>query len=203
MKVDDGQRKDNSVATKSVTIDVENRKEPPSTPSAPMVVGISGSTDSVRVTWNEPDNTGPPITDYDVLCQNCPEKVSHDGADRSMIITGLTPGTRYDVQVRAWNTERLSDWSRSGTGTPNADVTNQVPIFSGGARTFSVVENSVVAGDPIGNPVSAVDPDQETVTHTLEGTGRNIVHHRRWQRTDTGDRCAGPRADRSSYSDDR
>ena len=134
-----------------------------------MVVGISGSTDSVRVTWNEPGNTGPPITDYDVQCENCPESVSHDGADRSMIITGLTPGTRYEVQVRAWNAEGHSDWSRSGTGSPNPDVTNQVPIFSGGPRTFSVVENTVAAGDPIGSPVSAVDPDQETVTHTLEG----------------------------------
>ena len=170
VKVDDGQRKDNSVATKSVTIDVEDRYETPSTPSAPMVVGISGSTDSVRVTWNEPGNTGPPITDYDVHCQNCPYSVSHDGADRSMIITGLTPGTRYDVQVRARNAEGHSGWSRSGTGTPNADVTNQEPIFSGGARTFSVVENTVEAGDPIGNPVTAVDPDLDTVTHTLEGT---------------------------------
>ena len=169
VKVDDGQRKDNSVATKSVTIDVEDRDEPPSTPSAPMVVGISGSTDSVRVTWNEPGNTGPPISDYDVQCENCPESVSHDGADRSMIITGLTPGTRYDVQVRAWNAEGHSEWSPSSTGSPNPDVTNQDPIFSGGARTIEVAENTVAAGDPIGSPVSAVDPDQETVTHTLEG----------------------------------
>ena len=169
VKVDDGQGKDNSVATKSVTIDVLDRDEPPHTPAAPSVMAIPGSTDSVRVTWDEPDNDGPPITDYDVNCLNCPEILSHDGADRSMIITGLTPGTRYDVQVRARNAEGHSDWSRSGTGTPNADVTNQVPIFSGGARTFSVVENTVAAGDPIGNPVSAVDPDQETVTHTLEG----------------------------------
>ena len=169
VKVDDGQTKDNSVATKSVTIDVENRDEPPSTPSAPMVVAISGSTDSVRVTWSEPDNTGPAITDYDVQCQNCPESVSHDGADRSMIITGLTPGTRYEVQIRAWNDEGHSDWSPSGTGSPNSDVTNQDPIFSGGARTIEVTENTVAAGDPIGIPVSAVDPDLETVTHTLEG----------------------------------
>ena len=169
VKVDDGQRRDNSVATKSVTIDVEDRDEPPSTPSAPMVVGISGSTDSVRVTWNEPGNTGPPISDYDVQCENCPESVFHDGADRSMIITGLTPGTRYDVQVRAWNAEGHSEWSPSSTGSPNPDVTNQDPIFSGGARTIEVAENTVEAGDPIGSPVSAVDPDQETVTHTLEG----------------------------------
>ena len=189
VKVDDGQRKDNSVATKSVTIDVEDRKEPPSTPSAPMVVGISGSTDSVRVTWNEPDNTGPPITDYDVQCQNCPEpeRVFHDGADRSMIITGLTPGTRYDVQVRARNAERHSDWSRSGTGTPNADVTNQVPIFSGGARTFNVVENTVVAGNPIGSPVSAVDPRPGHGDPYTRRDGRGVVYRRCGQRADTGD----------------
>ena len=171
VKVDDGQGKDNSVATKSVTIELSDRDEPPHTPAAPSVMAIPDSTDSVRVTWDEPDNDGPPINDYDVNCDNCPDPddVFHDGADRSMIITGLTPGTRYEVEVRARNDEGLSDWSRPGTGTPNADVTNQVPIFSGGARTFSVVENTVAAGDPIGNPVSAVDPDLETVTHTLEG----------------------------------
>ena len=59
VKVDDGQRQDNSVATKSVTIGVKDRDEPPSTPSAPRVMAISGSTDSVRVTWDEPNNTGP------------------------------------------------------------------------------------------------------------------------------------------------
>ena len=170
VKVDDGQRKDNSVATKSVTIEVEDRDEPPSTPSAPRVMAMPGSTDSVRVTWDEPNNTGPSITDYDVQCLNCPERVSHDGVDRSMIITGLTPGTRYNVQIRAWNSEGHSDWSGSGTGSPNADIANQEPIFSGGARTFNVEENSVVAGDPIGSPVTAVDPDLDTVTHTLEGT---------------------------------
>ena len=170
VKVDDGQRKDNSVATKSVTINVEDRDEPPSTPSAPRVMAMAGSTDSVRVTWDEPNNTGPPINDYDVQCLNCPARVSHDGVDRNMIITGLTPGTRYNVQIRAWNAEGHSDWSGSGAGSPNADVANQEPIFSGGARTFDVEENSVVAGDPIGSPVTAVDPDLDTVTHTLEGT---------------------------------
>ena len=169
VKVDDGQRKDNSVATKSVTIKLSDRDEPPHTPAAPSVMAIPDSTDSVRVMWNEPDNDGPPINDYDVNCDNCPEDLSHDGADRSMIITGLTPGTRYEVEVRARNDEGHSDWSPHGTGSPNPDVTNQVPIFSGGARTIEVVEHTVAAGDPIGSPVSAVDPDLETVTHTLEG----------------------------------
>ena len=42
-----------------------------------------------------------------------------------MIITGLTPGTRYAVEVRANNGELTGEWSRSGTGSPNPDVANQ------------------------------------------------------------------------------
>ena len=59
VKVNDGQRKNNSVAAKSVTIEVTDRPEQPSTPAAPRVSGIPGSTDSVRVTWEEPANPGP------------------------------------------------------------------------------------------------------------------------------------------------
>ncbi len=168
VKVNDGQNRDNSVAVKSVTIIVEDVDERPSTPSPPRVTGIAGSTDSVRVTWDEPANTGPPITDYDVRCLGCPGDVSHDGADRITILTGLTPGTRYTVEVRANNGELFSDWSRSGTGSPNPDVANQKPIFSAGARSFQIAENAS-PGDPIGSPVRAVDPDLDPVTHTLEG----------------------------------
>ena len=92
----------------------------------------------------------------------------HDGADRSAIITGLTPGTRYAVEVRANNGELTGEWSRSGTGSPNPDVANQRPIFSSGVRSFQIPENASV-GDPIGSPVTAVDPDLDPVTHTLEG----------------------------------
>ncbi len=168
VKVNDGQRRDNSVAAKSVTIIVDDVDERPSAPAPPRVTGIAGSTDSVRVTWDEPANGGPPITDYDVRCLDCPGNVSHDGADRSAIITGLTPGTRYAVEVRANNGELTGDWSRSGTGSPNPDVANQKPIFSGGTRSFDIAENER-AGDPIGSPVTAVDPDLDPVTHTLEG----------------------------------
>ena len=60
VKVNDGQRKNNSVAAKPVTIKVTDRPEQPSTPGAPRVTGIPGSTDSVRVTWGEPANPGLP-----------------------------------------------------------------------------------------------------------------------------------------------
>ena len=66
VKVDDGKKRDNSVAAKSVTITADNVTEQPSAPTAPRVAGILDSTDSVRVTWDAPVNTGPAVTAYEV-----------------------------------------------------------------------------------------------------------------------------------------
>ena len=85
-----------------------------------------------------------------------------------MIITGLTSGTRYNVQVRAESDEGHSDWSSSGTGSPNPDVANRNPAFSGGALTFSVAENTQSSTD-IGSLIAALDPDGDVLTYILEG----------------------------------
>ena len=110
VKVDDGSRRANSGAARSVTIGVDDVDEIPPAPAAPTVAGISGSTDSVRVTWDAPTYTGPPITDYAVRYGEAGSGgwntlVGRTGADRSQIITGLTAGTRYEVQVRAQSAE--------------------------------------------------------------------------------------------------
>ena len=175
VKVNDRQRKNNSVAAKSVTIEVMDRPEQPSAPRAPRVAGIPGSTDSVRVTWDEPANTGPAITHYSVQyavggSSDAFQRVTvpTGSADRSVIITGLTAGTRYDVQVRAESPEGHSDWSRSGAGSPNPDVANRNPAFSNRSHTFNVAENTL-PGTDVGNLVAALDPDGDTLTYTLEG----------------------------------
>ena len=176
VKVNDGQREDNSVAAKSVSITVLDRPEVPSAPRAPTVAGIPGSTKSVRVTWDEPATMGPPITHYSVQYAVSGSRDAFDrvpvpigDADRSVVITGLTAGTRYDVQVRAESDEGHGDYSRSGTGSPNPDVANRVPAFSGGALTFNVAENTPPGAD-VGSPVAALDPDGDTLTYALEGT---------------------------------
>ena len=171
VKVDDRQNKKNSVAAKSVTIMVDDVREPPPPPAAPTVAGIPGSTSSVRVTWAEPANTGPGITEYDVQYREVgsgPTRWDHFGADRSTIITGLKAGTRYEVHVRAWSEEGAGDWSRWGSGSPNPDVANRNPTFSGGSRTLSVAENTLTNTD-VGAPVAATDRDGDTLTYTLEG----------------------------------
>ena len=136
VKVDDRQSKDNSIAAKSVTVMVDDVREPPSAPAAPTVAGIPGSTSSVRVTWDEPANTGPQI-DRGTMCTTAKfgegwGRWSHTSADRSTIITGLKAGTRYEAQVRARSDEGTGEWSRAGSGMPNPDVANRVPAFSGG-----------------------------------------------------------------------
>ncbi len=175
VKVDDRQRKSNSIAAKSVTIVVINRPEIPTAPRAPMVSGIPGSTDSVRVTWDEPANQGPPITHYSVQLAVSGSRdgfrrveVPTGSVDRSVIITGLTSGTRYEVQVRAESPEGHSDWSRSGTGSPNPDVENRNPAFSSRSHTFNVDENTPPGAD-VGDLVAALDPDGDTLTYSLEG----------------------------------
>ena len=171
VKVDDGQKKDNSVAAKSVTIMVDDVREAPSPPAAPTVAGIPGSTSSIRVTWAAPANTGPPVTGYDVHYREVgsgPTRWDHFGADRSTIITGLKAGTRHEVQVRARSAEGSGDWSRWGSGSPNPDAANRNPTFSAGSRSLSVAENTVPNTD-IGAPVAATDRDGDTLTYTLEG----------------------------------
>ena len=171
VKVDDRQKRDNSVATKSVTITVDNVREPPPAPAAPKVAGIPGSTSSVRVTWDEPANTGPRITGYDVHYREVGSgwgRWPHNSADRSTIITGLKAGTRYETQVRARSDEGRGEWSRVGSGAPNPDVANRNPAFSGGSRSLSVAENTPPNTD-VGAPVAATDRDGDTLTYTLEG----------------------------------
>ena len=174
VKVDDGSKRANSSAAKSVTVTVDDVDEIPPAPSAPTVSGIPGSTDSVRVTWSAPSYTGPPITDYEVHYGEAGSGgwttlVGRTGADRSATITDLTAGTNYAVQVRAKSAEGTSDWSSSGTGKPNPDVANRNPTFSGGSRSFSVAENTA-AGADVGSAISATDPDGDSLTYSLEGT---------------------------------
>ena len=174
VKVDDGSKRDNSGAAKSVTVTVDDVREAPSAPAAPTVSGIPGSTDSVRVAWNAPVNAGPPVTDYDIHYRVAGQAgvgrwTIPPGADRFTIITGLTAGTRYEVQVRAISDEGWSDWSRWGSGSPNPDATNRNPVFSGGSRSLSVAENTGPGVD-IGSAISATDPDGDPLTYTLEGT---------------------------------
>ena len=105
-------------AEQTFTISVTDEREPPDVPEAPTFSGETA--ESLQVSWSEPDNTGPAITDYDVQYR---EKGTgrftgalHDGPGRTLTISDLKSGTVYEVQVRATNDEGMSDWSDPGEG---------------------------------------------------------------------------------------
>ena len=105
-------------AEQTLTISVTDEREPPGVPEAPTFSGETA--DSLRVSWTEPENTGPAITDYDVQYG---EKGTgrftnalHEGPGRTLTLEDLEPGTAYEVQVKARNDEGASDWSASGEG---------------------------------------------------------------------------------------
>ena len=105
-------------AEQTLTISVTDEREPPEVPEAPTFSGETA--DSLRVSWREPDNTGPAITDYDVQYRD--EGTGgftgalHQGPGRTLTLSDLDPGTVYEVQVRATNDEGTSDWSDPGEG---------------------------------------------------------------------------------------
>ena len=105
-------------AEQTFMISVTDEREPPDVPEVPAFSGETA--DSLEVSWSEPENTGPDITDYDVQYR---EKGTgrfsdgdHEGPGLSLTLTDLKPGTAYEVQVKARNDEGASDWSESGRG---------------------------------------------------------------------------------------
>ncbi len=105
-------------AEQTFIVRVTDQREPPEAPGAPVISGETA--DSLTVSWSEPDNTGPDITDYDVQYR---EKgrggftiVNHQEPGLSLTLSDLEPGTDYEVQIKARNDEGASDWSVSGEG---------------------------------------------------------------------------------------
>ena len=155
--------------TIAVTINLIDQQEPPGTPARPSVTPASST--SLTVTWTEPANTGPDISEYDLQYRQGDSggfgSWRHDSADRSATITSLTPGTSYQAQVLARNAEGASDWSPPGTGSTHP---NQLPVLAAAFRaTISLPENTTGVRD-IGDPVSATDPENTALTYGLEGT---------------------------------
>ena len=120
-------------AEQTFTISVTDEREPPGIPESPTFSGETA--DSLTVSWREPENTGPAITDYDVQYG---EKGTggftdalHEGPGLTLTLTDLEPGTVYEVQVRARNEEGTSDWSDPGEGMT---VTPLTVVMASGAE---------------------------------------------------------------------
>ena len=118
-------------AEQTFTVRVTDEREPPGIPEAPTFSGEVA--ESMTVNWSEPENTGPPITDYDVQYREGGSggftDAQHEGPGLALILSDLKAGTVYEVQVRATNDEGTSNWSESGEGMTVTPLT--VEMMSG------------------------------------------------------------------------
>ena len=115
-------------AEQTFTVRVTDEREPPGVPDTPTFSGETA--DSLRVSWREPDNTGPPITDYDVQYREGGSggftDAQHEGPGLALTLSDLKAGTVYQVQVQATNEEGTGDWSEPGEGRTIAPLTVQM-----------------------------------------------------------------------------
>ena len=114
--------------TITVTLNVRDVDEQPARPAKPGVLGTAGTTNSLDVSWTKPDLAGgPEITGYNlhyrVMGQNTWIDETHSGTGTMATITGLNPGTEYEVEVQAKNGETPSAWSPTGNGSTGTTTT--------------------------------------------------------------------------------
>ena len=109
--------------------------DPLSAPGKPPAPTVSAATPySLTVEWREPENTGTAITDYDVQYREVGSgsftDARHEGTALRATLTGLSPATVYEVQVRASNATGTGAWSESGEGMTRPQQTgDQIYYF--------------------------------------------------------------------------
>ena len=105
-------------------------RESPEAPEAPRLrLALEAS---LTVEWSEPENPGPPITDYDVQYREGTSgffiNAPHEGTGRTATLTGLEAATLYQVQVRARNAEGTGRWSEPEAGSTLAGPPAMLPF---------------------------------------------------------------------------
>ena len=108
-----------------------------SLPGAPTIGTVTPGTDLLVISWDAPSsNGGSAISAYDLrhIETSADGTVdsswtvvddvwSMDGGTLRYVLTGLTGGTQYDLQVRAVNSVGDGPWSATATGTPTTAST--------------------------------------------------------------------------------
>ena len=139
-KASDGNGGSDTIDVRIVLLDDQTEKS--AKPAKPSLVPTPGLFTSLAARWTKPGlNGGPDIIGYEVQYRQGAGgswmNFTHRGAAPTTTITGLTADTEYQVRVRAWNGEALSDWSDASD-----------PESTGEAPTPPTVTSVVVASAP-------------------------------------------------------
>ena len=180
VRVSDGRGGTDAVNVRITVTDVNG--EAPDTPEVPTVTPVSST--SLSVSWDEPDNAGPPISDYDYRYrepgQSWTEVTGTTITETTVTIEGLAASTFYDVEVRAnerGGHERLVELGHRADQRPRRE--QPAGVRRGHEYATRSVSATAPAGTSIGQPVDATDADtDDTLTYSLEGRDAGVVRHR-------------------------
>ena len=151
------------------------------TPGPPALDSVTGGAGTLIVAWSAPVQTaGLEVVAYDLrhIESDSADKADAnwtliedvwtvgEGGDLEHVISGLTRGSRYDVEVRAINEEGEGPWSgMSGVLVP----LNRSPAFDVNDNSAREVEENSPEGASVGLPVAADDADGDALTYVLGG----------------------------------
>ena len=141
----------------------------------------AASTSSLYVSWRPPaSDGGSVITAYHVRYRvgssgawSTPLIVGGAGAARGRVITALTPGTSYEVEVVAQNRVGTSRWSLPGSGTTTAVATVPARPARPSASSSSTNTMEVVWSAPADGGSAITDYD---VRYRAGRTGAWTLH---------------------------
>ena len=136
-------------------------------PGAPTGLSAAEGSGEVTLSWTAPTDTGgSTITGYNIQQDGTWDTELITGTSHT--VTGLTNGTAYTFRVRAVNAVGAGQESASVSATPQ----NSAPTFAQQDYALSVAENSA-GGANVGSPVTATDPEGDTLRYALSGTDAN------------------------------
>ena len=144
-------------------------------PDAPTNFTATAQNASVRLAWDDPDDSG--ITRYEY------RQASGDGnfgpaipirgssaTTTSHTVRDLINHLTYRFQIRAVNVYGAGDWPPSLNATPRAsNPTNRTPYFIGGYSVTFTVDENTPPGSLVGDAITATDPDGDVLTYSLLG----------------------------------
>ena len=156
------------------------------TPGPPTLDSVTGGAGTLAVAWTAPSQTaGLKLTAYDLryIESDAPDKADAnwtliedvwtdaEGGNLEYVISGLTRGSRYDVEVRAVNEVGDGPWSTlTGVLVP----LNRSPVFAVDDNSAREVEENSPEGSLVGLPVAAADADGDPLTYVLGGQDADL-----------------------------
>ena len=164
------------------------RATPMPAPAAPTNFSATARNASVRLAWDDPDDSG--ITRYEYR-QAIRERIAGGDGNFGPAITirgssatttshtvrDLINHVTYRFQIRAVNVYGAGDWSPSLNAIPRAPslnatprAPNRNPYFIGGDSVTFTIDENTSPGTPVGSALTATDPNWDTLSYSLSGT---------------------------------